>query len=320
MFSHRYFLRTKLVALCALGTLIAPAIALAAEPTEHETLSLKAAPLFQIGEFSVTNSMLASWIVALAVILFAQIATRNIKTVPTGAQNFWEWLVESLYNFLESIIGRELVQKTFWFFATIFIFILFTNWAGLIPGVGTVGWGHVDPATGAFQIDRPLFRGANADLNMTSAMAVIFFVLWLIWALQANGIGGFLMHLFGPKGETSGVLKILMVVVFFLVGWLEIISILVPADFAQLSSVRKYLRGRKYSRRDVAHGPGSGLAASDSVLLFGNPGGVRPGPGLYVIDRYFHALDCATQPRRRSTLKFRRSQRVDRQKPNTEKL
>jgi F-type H+-transporting ATPase subunit a len=226
MFSHRYFLRTKLVGLCAIGALIAPAVALAAESTEHETLSLKAAPLFQIGKFSVTNSMLVSWIVALAVILFAQIATRNIKTVPTAAQNFWEWLVESLYNFLESIIGHELVKKTFWFFATIFIFILFTNWAGLIPGIGTVGWGHVDPATGVFHIDRPLLRGANADLNMTSAMAVIFFVLWLIWALQANGIGGFLMHLFGPKGETSGILKILMVVVFFLVGWLEIISIL----------------------------------------------------------------------------------------------
>ena len=226
MFSHRYFFQTKLVVLCTIAALVAPVATLAAEPAEHETLSLKAAPLFQIGKFSVTNSMLVSWIVALAVILFAQIATRNIRTVPTGVQNFWEWLVESLYNFLESIIGRELVQKTFWFFATIFIFILFTNWAGLIPGVGTVGWGHVDPATGAFRIDRPLLRGANADLNMTSAMAVIFFVLWLIWALQANGIGGFLVHLFGPKGETSGVLRILMVVVFFLVGWLEIIGIL----------------------------------------------------------------------------------------------
>ena len=209
-----------------MGVLIVPVAALAAAPAEPETLSLKAAPLFQIGQFSVTNSMLASWIVALAVILFAQIATRNIKTVPTGMQNFWEWLVESLYNFLESIIGSELVKKTFWFFATIFIFILFTNWAGLIPGVGTIGWGHSDPVTGAFRIDRPLMRGANADLNMTSAMALIFFVLWLIWALQANGIGGFLMHLFGPKGETSGVLKYLMVVVFFFVGWLEIISIL----------------------------------------------------------------------------------------------
>jgi F-type H+-transporting ATPase subunit a len=226
MFSHRYFFRTRKVTLCAIGVLLAPVAALAAAPAEHEPLSLKAAPLFQIGEFSVTNSMLVSWLVALAVIVCAQIATRDIKTVPTGMQNFWEWLVESLYNFLESIIGSELVKKTFWFFATIFIFILFTNWAGLIPGMGTIGWGHVDPATGAFHIDRPLLRGANADLNMTSAMAIIFFGLWLIWALQANGLGGFLMHLFGPQGETSGVLKILMIVVFFLVGWLEIISIL----------------------------------------------------------------------------------------------
>jgi F-type H+-transporting ATPase subunit a len=226
MFWHRYLFRRALIALCAIGLLTAPTLAWAAETAEHQTLSIKAVPLFHIGKFYVTNSMLVSWIVALAVIIFAQIATRKIETVPAGAQNFWEWMVESLYNFLESIIGSELVKKTFWFFATIFIFILFTNWAGLIPGLGSIGWGSPDPVTGAFHIDRPLFRGANADLNMTSAMALIFFVLWIIWALQANGIGGFLMHLFGPKGETSGVLKILMVVVFFLVGWLEIIGIL----------------------------------------------------------------------------------------------
>ena len=226
MFPHRHLLRRTLIALCTIGLLTAPTLAEAAESAEHETLSLKAVPLFQIGNFPVTNSILVSWVVALGVIIFAQLATRNIQTIPSGAQNFWEWLVESLYNFLESIIGPELVRKTFWFFATIFIFILFANWFGLIPGVGTIGWGQADPASGAFHIERPLLRGANADLNMTSAMALIFFVLWFIWALQANGIGGFLMHLFGPKGETSGVLKILMVVVFFLVGWLEIISIL----------------------------------------------------------------------------------------------
>src|SRR5205823_14819786 len=207
MLRHRCFFGMK-SALSALTVFISLTLAptLLAAATE-ESLSLKPTGLFQIGKLTVTNSMLVSWIVAIGVILFAQMATRHIKTVPSGAQNFWEWLVESLYNFLESMIGHELVKKTFWFFATIFIFILFTNWAGLIPGVGTVGWGHIDAASGVFRIDRPLLRGANADLNMTSAMAIIFFVLWLIWALQANGIGGFLMHLFGPKGETSGVLK-----------------------------------------------------------------------------------------------------------------
>ena len=149
---------------------------------------LKPAELVRIGKFAITNSMLVTWIVAAAIIVFAQLATRKIKAVPSGAQNFWEWLVESLYNFLESIIGRDLVRKTFWFFATIFIFILFVNWFGLIPGVGTIGWGHYN-ASGVFHVDRPLLRGGNADLNMTTAMAAIFFLLWIIWAIQANGVG-----------------------------------------------------------------------------------------------------------------------------------
>ncbi len=224
---NRYLLMSILALMCG-ATLASSAFAVetaAPAQVEHEGVSLKAAPLVQIGKFAVTNSMLVTWIVAVGIIIFAQIATRTIKPIPSGIQNFWEWLVESLYNFLEGIIGRELVRKTFWFFATIFIFILFVNWFGLIPGVGTIGWGHYD-ATGAFRIDRPLLRGGNADLNMTTAMAAVFFVLWLIWALQAQGIGGFLAHLFGPKGETSGILKIVMIVIFFLVGWLEIISIL----------------------------------------------------------------------------------------------
>ena len=227
---RNHYLLLSILALlcgCALATsTIAAEPAAAPAKEEHEAVPLKPASLVQIGRFSVTNSMLVTWIVAAGIIVFAQAATRKIRPVPSGIQNFWEWLVESLYDFLESIIGRDLVKKTFWFFATIFIFILFVNWFGLLPGVGTIGWGHRDPATGVFHVDQPLLRGGNADLNMTTAMAAIFFLLWLIWAIQANGVGGFLLHIFGPKGETSGFLKIVMVVIFFMVGWLEIVSIL----------------------------------------------------------------------------------------------
>ena len=190
----------------------------------HE-LPLHPVDIAHIGKFPITNSMLVTWIVAAALIIFAQVAMKNPKRVPEGVQNFWEWLVESLYNFLENIIGHDLVRKTFWFFATIFIFILFCNWFGLIPGVGTVGWGHKD-AAGHFVLTNPFFRGANADLNMTFAMAMIFFICWIVWAFQANGVGGFLMHIFGAKGNTTGALKVLMVVVFFIVGILEVVSIL----------------------------------------------------------------------------------------------
>ncbi len=196
-----------------------------AGPAGHEGLSLRPQMLVHWGGFGITNSMLVTWIVAAGIIVFSQIATRRVKAIPSGIQNFWEWLVEGLHNFLENIIGRDLVTKGFWFFATIFIFILFVNWFGLIPGIGTVGWGHYGPS-GNFVVDRPLLRGGNADLNMTTAMSAIFFVMWFVWAIQANGVGGFLKHLFGPKGETSGIIKILMIVIFFAVGWLEVISIL----------------------------------------------------------------------------------------------
>jgi F-type H+-transporting ATPase subunit a len=149
-----------------------------------------------------------------------------MRAVPGGAQNFLEWLVESLYEFLEGIIGSELVKKTFWFFATIFIFILAANWFGLIPGVGSVGQGVPDAAGQLHHISKPLLRGTNADFNMTFGMAMIFFVCWTVWAIQANGVGGFVLHIFGPKGDTTGFLKVLMVGVFVLVGVLEMVSIL----------------------------------------------------------------------------------------------
>jgi len=166
-------------------------------------------------------------VVAIGLILFARVAMKNAKEIPDGKQNFWEWMVESLHGFLEGIIGAELVKSTFWFFATIFIFILFTNWFGLLPGVGTIGWGKpVSPDSwNLAHVETPLLRGGNADLNMTFAMAAIFMVLWLFWSLRANGVTGFALHIFGPKGDNVGLIKYFMIVVFFCVGFLEVVSI-----------------------------------------------------------------------------------------------
>lgn len=202
---------------------IAGASVALASPEEHG-LPQKAVEIARPLGFPVTNSMVVSWIVAIGLIIFARVATRDMKRVPDGAQNFLEWLVGGLYGFLEGVIGPHLVKKTFWFFATIFIFILSANWLGLIPGVGTIGWGH-QTAQG-FKIDSPLLRGANADLNLTLAMALVFFACWIVWALREIGVAGFFKELFAPKGETAGVMKLLMVGVFFAVGCLEIVSIL----------------------------------------------------------------------------------------------
>jgi F-type H+-transporting ATPase subunit a len=191
---------------------------------EEHGLPQKAVEIARPFGFPITNSMVVSWIVAVGLIIFARLATRDMKGVPSGAQNFLEWLVGGLYDFLESIIGSRLVKRTFWFLATVFIFILSANWVGLIPGAGTIGWGHQTPT--GFVVDQPFFRGANADLNLTLAMALVFFACWIIWALEEVGPVGFLKELFAPKGESTGLLRVLMIVVFFAAGWLEVISIL----------------------------------------------------------------------------------------------
>jgi F-type H+-transporting ATPase subunit a len=174
--------------------------------------------------FPITNSMLVTWIVTACLLVFAQTATRQMQQVPDGAQNLLEWMIEGLYRFLEGLIGHHLVDKTFWYFGSVFLFILTANWFGLIPGVGSIGWGYRSGSH--FVIDEPLLRGANADVNLTLAMALVFFGCWIVWAIQEDGVRGMFAELFAPKGESTGALKFLLSVVFFAAGCLEIISIL----------------------------------------------------------------------------------------------
>lgn len=188
-------------------------------------LPMHAPVVFDLGFFKITNSMIAMWTVAAVLIIFAQLAVRKISLVPAGLQNFLEAIVEGLEGFLGGIMGEKLARKTFWFFCSIFIFIACNNWLGLFPGVGTVGWKTVDAH--GHEGFLPLLRGANADLNMTLGLAIVFFVLWIIWSIRANGLGGFLGHIFLYHGEDKGIMRVMLSLIFFVVGFLEVISIMI---------------------------------------------------------------------------------------------
>jgi F0F1-type ATP synthase membrane subunit a len=224
------------------------------------------------------------------------LATRNMKEVPGGAQNFWEWMVESLYDFLEGILGADLVKKTFWFFATIFIFIFFTNWFGLDSGRGhdRLGRGHAD----GFEVTRPLLRGGNADLNMTFAMSSIFMVLWLFWAVQSNGVGGFCCISSGQRGICTGFIKLMMIVIFFGVGCVEVLSIAFRPISLSLRLYGNIFAGESLLEaisNIVQHPPWAKAVFSALLpvpfyfmeLLVG----LRAGAGVYVIDIGFHGPD-----------------------------
>jgi F-type H+-transporting ATPase subunit a len=189
----------------------------------HHALPLDAPRLSET--LPINNSMVMVWFAVGLLVLFSRIATRKMSMVPQGLQNFAEWAVESLYDFLSSLMGKHLATRTFWFFGTIFFFILVNNYMGLFPGVGTLGW-HTDDGQGHHGFI-PLMRGANADINMTSAMAFTFATLWFYWAITENGLKGFLGHIFAPKGSFKGLMLAVMVPVFLFVGVLEVISIMI---------------------------------------------------------------------------------------------
>ncbi len=170
-----------------------------------------------------TNSIFVAAIVSAAVILLARKATRGLRMVPGPSQNIFEALIEFLYEGLEGIVGRRMAGKAFGLLATLFIFILVANWFGLLPGVGSVGWGHETPE--GFAVEVPLLRPATADLNMTLGMAAVFMIFWLGWTLQEVGLKGFIEHIFGVKGGLEGFMKYLLIPIFFFVGLIEVVSI-----------------------------------------------------------------------------------------------
>ena len=190
---------------------------------DHHALPPSAVVLTEIGPFAITNSMVVTWIVAIGLILVAQLATRKQQAVPSGLQNFVEWLVESLFGFFEGVLGKKMTKQTFWFFGTVFIFILFTNWFGLIPGLGTIGWGHATDH--GFITTEPLLRGVNADLNMTASMSLFFFALWLYWSFKSIGPGGFFFHIFDVKGHGFSAMGIFLLLIYISVGLVEVVSI-----------------------------------------------------------------------------------------------
>ncbi len=188
----------------------------------HHVLPLDAQRLHSF--LPVTNSMIMVWIAVGLIVLFCRMATGKMNLVPVGLQNFAEWVVESLYDFLENLMGPHLTRRTFWFFGSVFFFILVSNYLGLIPGVGTVGW-HLTDTQGHHTGFLPWLRGGNADINMTAAMGFSFALLWIYWAVTENGFGGLTKHIFAPKGNFSGLMLLMMIPIFLFVGFLEVISI-----------------------------------------------------------------------------------------------
>ncbi|MEM9282034.1 MAG: F0F1 ATP synthase subunit A [Verrucomicrobiota bacterium] len=172
-----------------------------------------------------TNSIFVAAIVTTAVIFFVRMATKRMEMIPGGKQNLVEFVIEFLYNQVEGIVGKHVAPRAFPLLATIFIFVITANWFGLIPGVGTVGFGEKTGPISLSEVTYPILRPATADLNMTLALAAVFMVVWTWLSISELGVWGTLVHIFGPKGGLQGFLKYALMPIFLFVGIIEVVSI-----------------------------------------------------------------------------------------------
>lgn len=135
-------------------------------------ISIAAETVTHILGMPVTNSLLASLLTTVILVTISYFATRSLKEIPKGIQNIIEFAVESLYNMIQDVTkDKEKTYKFFPIIATIFLFVIISNWMGLLPGFSTIGIKEETEA--GHEIVVGFFRSANSDLNTTIALAVV---------------------------------------------------------------------------------------------------------------------------------------------------
>jgi F-type H+-transporting ATPase subunit a len=197
-------------------------------PLAAEGVAPSAAKLVDLGHgWSITNAMVTGWFVSALLVALVLWLIGRPSVLPSRGQAVIESLIEALRGLFEPIVGKAAFPLSFPLLITFFIFILFHNWMGLIPGVGTVGWGQTD-AAGHFHITRPFIRPHNADFNGTIALALISFGAWAIIVFKIAGPKTIAWDLFGNKAdkkETPAWLYPVLALVFLIVGFIEVFSI-----------------------------------------------------------------------------------------------
>jgi F-type H+-transporting ATPase subunit a len=188
-------------------------------------ISIHAEDIFHIGSFPVTNSALLAFVALVVLAVFAIVLRRRIKMIPGGIQNIAEIVIDGALGLMDSVLGdRRKSEQYLPAVLTIFLFVLCSNWLGLLPGVGSLTV-RLDGGT------VPLLRSPAADLNFTIALALLALTFINIIGISAIGLKGRLKVFFNFKSPIT-----------FFVGILELIS-----EFAKIISFSFRLFGNVFA-------------------------------------------------------------------------
>ncbi|MBU1895997.1 F0F1 ATP synthase subunit A [Patescibacteria group bacterium] len=175
-------------------------------------------PLFEIGNVVITNTIVNAWIAIIIFFVLGVLIYRNVKLKPGKLQNAAEFIIELVLPYFDQVTGdRKKTIKFLPIVGSIFFFVLLSNWLGLLPGTGSILFGH-----------NPLLRPIGTDLNITLAMALVAVISSHIYGFIAIGVFAHIGKFIQIKGLISSIKKgpiaIFTAFIEMFVGLLEIIS------------------------------------------------------------------------------------------------
>jgi len=192
--------------------------------------------VFHLFGFPITNSIIGAWFTIIFLVGFSFVITRRMKLVPGRLQTLFEFLLGWLYHFCQRVAGEDRGRQFFPIVATIFLFVAFNAWLSLVPGFGSL---TITTPEGK---EVHLLRGANTDINMPLALALVSFFFVEYFGLRSLGIrylakffniGGFLRSVFqilrgrvraGFSGLTTGAINIFVGILEALTELVRIVS------------------------------------------------------------------------------------------------
>lgn len=239
------------------------------EEASHE-ITIFAEPIFHIGNFTITNSLLTSWLAVLIIFFFALAIRLNLKKVPGKLQHVFEMILEGALSLCDQVTNnRKITEKVFPFVFSLFIFILINNWVGLLPFVPAVGFYEIHDGHKTFV---PLFRAGTADLNFTLAFALLTVIGSNIFGVFIIGVWKLLNKYVNIEALGSIFTKIkkdksvlIVAPISFFVGLLELIG-----EMAKIASLSFRLFGNVFAGEVL-------LAAMAAIFIY-----VLPGPFLFL--------------------------------------
>jgi F-type H+-transporting ATPase subunit a len=163
-------------------------------------------------DVSISNTIITTWLVIAVILIIAVFARLTLKRIPGRFQNFVEWAWEALENWAQGL-GGEGVRRHVPLYIAFFLFILFSNWSGLIPVIGKVHF----------------LRAPTSDVNVTIGLALVVFIYFQYQGFRTLGVRRYLGKFFPfgafREGLAAGLIGLFVGLIEFLLEFIKPITL-----------------------------------------------------------------------------------------------